>query len=204
MTDRTPTGDLRERIAEEIHLHCPARPYGGNCRCTALADAVLPGVEAETAALRQRIEEVEDQRDQALAWQDTAERIAAALEAERDQARAAVADEQRRADERRTELLEERDEALDALANAEKRAEQAERQRDQALNAIADERRGRLAAEAAVRRAREIHRRHDCARHVNPRTPVPCVNEGLCDGCAARYPCQTATALDAEQPKETP
>lgn len=103
---------------------------------TAIAGAVLPVVEAATAALRQRIEEVEDQRDQALAWQDTAERelrnaerrldaaerIAGAFEAERDKARAAVADEQRRADERRTELLEERDEALNALADAERQA----------------------------------------------------------------------------------
>lgn len=47
-------------------------------------------------------------------------------ERERDEALAAVADEQRRADERRTELLEERDEALDALGEAERRAEQAE------------------------------------------------------------------------------
>lgn len=66
-------------------------------------------------------------------------------------------------------------------------------QRDQALDQIAKERRGRLAAEAAVRRGREIHRRDDSS----PRGP-------LCGTCLTPWPCRTFTALAIKQPKETP
>lgn len=86
-----------------------------------------------------------------------------------------------------------------------KRCEQAEADRDALAHrltvradAIADERRGRLAAEAAVRRVRELHRRN--------------ANTGDCEHCSERdypdyavpHPCPTIAALDAEQPKETP
>lgn len=85
------------------------------------------------------------------------------------------------------------------------RLQQAETDRDQlaarnrALDAhIGDVTRHRLAAEAAVRRVRQVHRRHDCTRHVSARTPVPCVNDGLCEGCGARD-CRTLAALNAKE-----
>lgn len=191
--DRPPS--LRERLADA--LHCPTCGVEPGAHCLRArvdnrqphmtrvreADAVLPVVEAETAALRQRIEEVEEQRDQALAWQDTAER-------ERDQARshAAYLDEEIITPERalheqtiqRAEQAErERDEALEALAyGAEtlRRAEQVERERTEAL--------------AAVRRAHAIA-------------------EELADGCpwSGNEPAiakRLLTALTIKQPKETP
>ena len=127
----TPTGrtELRDRIAEALTREHYRRARerieaSPEDHCAAFADAILPVIEAETAALRERIEEVEDQRDQALAWQDTAER------------------ELRNAERR-----------LDA---AERIAAALEAERDKARDAIADERRGRLAAEAAVRRVRLV------------------------------------------------
>ena len=178
MTEKpAPSGDLRDQTAEA--LPCPVCPAQAGEPCHRAregnqqphmsrllrADAVLSVVEAETAALRQRAEEAERERD------DYRQRFANQMTA---------------ATELTTTLRE------------------AERKLQQALEAIADERRGRLAAEAAARRAREVHRRHDCTRHVLPGTPAPCANEGLCVGCAAPWPCPTVAALDAEQPKETP
>ena len=62
-----------------------------------------------------------------------------------------------------------------------RRAEQAERDRDKALDQITDERRGRLAAEAAVRRARQVL-------------------AGMHDGVLVR---RLLAALTIDQPKET-
>ena len=62
------------------------------------------------------------------------------------------------------------------------RAERAERDRDKALDQITDERRGRLAAEAAVRRARQVL-------------------AGMHDGVLVR---RLLAALTIDQPKETP
>ena len=145
--DRTPTADLRERLAEALtreHYRRARERIEASLEehCAAFADAVLPVFEAETAALRRRIEEVEDQRDQALAWQDTAER-------ERDDYRQRFANQMTAATELTTTLRE------------------AERKLQQALEAIADERRGRLAAEAAVRRAQALADRWSAALGVD-------------------------------------
>ena len=115
--DRTPTGDLRERLADAM-AHAPGTVYQAcnDDMYLRLADAVLPVVQDETASLRQRAEEAERERD------DYRQRFANQMTA---------------ATELTTTLRE------------------AERKLQQALEAIADERRGRLAAEAAVRRARE-------------------------------------------------
>lgn len=70
------------------------------------------------------------------------------------------------------------------------RAEKAERERNQARDAIATERRGRLAAEAAVRRVRQVLAR-----------------KTLLAGPQAEKAVRVAdveAALNAEQPKETP
>lgn len=164
------------------------------------AAIVITSLRDQRDEQRQRTENAEMEGRNILRRLDIADRLAGALEDERDKAR-------RERDEER--VIRQQAEEIIAIAHdtsnqAERARQAAERALAQARDAIADERRGRLAAEAAVRRGREIHRRHDCARHVSAHTPVPCVNEGLCDGCAARYPCQTATALEAEQPKETP
>jgi len=193
--DRPP---LRDQIAEALYRHTMDHAAGGPARLLtrdetvlwenslARADAVMHVVEAETAAKdaeikrlgeavdadggrlhrlrtelaeqRQRAEEAEDQRDQALAWQDTAER------------------ELRNAERR-----------LDA---AERIAAALEAERDQARDAIADERRGRLAAEAAVRRVKHV-----------------LAWKTLLAGPQAEKAVRVAdveAALDAEQPKETP
>lgn len=154
----------------------------------------------ELPALRQRAEQAKRERDTAREALDAAAIVIASLRDQRNEQR-------QRADkaERRVEHFEEHAAQVDADLGIEThRAETAERKLQQALDQIATERRGRLAAEAAARRGREIHRRHDCGRHVNPRTPVPCVNAGLCEGCGAKHPCQTYTALTIKQPKETP
>ena len=116
-----PDGDLRERLREaltrEHHRRARKRIEASpEEHCAGFADAVLPVVQDETAALRQRAEEAERERD------DYRQRFANQMTA---------------ATELTTTLRE------------------AERKLQQALEAIADERRGRLAAEAAVRRARE-------------------------------------------------
>lgn len=55
------------------------------------------------------------------------------------------------------------------------------------------------AAQDSLARVRELHRPHDCADHIRPSTPVPCVNAGVCRGCHAEYPCPTIRAIDAEE-----
>lgn len=52
----------------------------------------------------------------------------------------------------------------------------------------------------AVTRIRELHRPHDCATdHIKASTPVPCINEGVCRGCATTdYPCRTIRALEGQ------
>ena len=70
--DRTPTADLRERLAEALtreHYRRARERIEASLEehCAAFADAVLSVVEAETAALRQRAEEAERERDEALA-----------------------------------------------------------------------------------------------------------------------------------------
>lgn len=231
MSDATAPDALRDRIAQEIHLHCPARPH--RCQCTGLADAVMPAVQADRTEQAERLAYAEDRlRKAEQAYRRLADRHAD-TEATRDrwqkraeQAEAEVEKLQRRVSGYRgmkDVYLRERNAAHDELIEAEnliellcndreagqgvakaalteqrERAEQAEAQNRQYDTAIAAERRGRLAAEAAVRRVREHHHRHDCTRHVSASTPVPCVNEGLCEGCAARHPCPTVAALDAE------
>lgn len=54
-------------------------------------------------------------------------------------------------------------------------------------------------AEAALHRVWELHRPHDCADHIRPSTPVPCVNAGVCRGCHAEHPCPTLRAIDTEE-----
>lgn len=88
----------------------------------------------------------------------------------------------------------------------------AERERDQARDAIADERRGRLAAEAAVRRVRALHQPtqgqgYDCDEDDTPGSygdiAQVCTSCGTAHEYGVRWPCPTIAALDAEQPKET-
>jgi len=169
-----PTSDLRERLAEALQRHTvatalptpfppdlPETPWLENARRVneARADAVLSVVEAETAALRQRAEEAERERD------DYRQRFANQMTA---------------ATELTTTLRE------------------AERKLQQALEAIADERRGRLAAEAAVRRVREMAENEEerVARGFGYQfggKPFP----------ASILTRDVLAALDAEQPKET-
>lgn len=182
--DRTPTGDLCDQLAQEIHLHCPARPYGGNCRCTALATAVLPVVEAALNEQRERAERAEQERDTALVQ---------------------VVDEQRRADERCTELLEERDEALNSLTDA-------ERQRDEArlvAASLADNGPEHL---ATIERAEQAEQQRDAALAAlgdltDGRPCAPHPGNGWCQTHGERAPCPHAEArrllAALDQPEET-
>ncbi|MEV0584077.1 hypothetical protein [Nonomuraea sp. NPDC050310] len=56
------------------------------------------------------------------------------------------------------------------------------------------------AAEATLARVRDLHHVHRCATdgHTLARTPVPCVNDGICRCGAAD--CPTLAALDSEGP----
>lgn len=185
----------------------------------AIIRLVMPVVQAALA-------EVERQRDEALAAvadeQRRADERRTELLEERDEALDALADAER-----------ERDEALEALAyGAEtlRRAEEAERLAaeyrmqvddpdsllhalDQARDAIADERRGRLVAEAAVRRAlavidealpdwedtRAYHRERADRKGYSHDEAVAETSER-----AIKVMTDILAALDAEQPKETP
>lgn len=148
--DEPPTGDLRERLAQEIHLHCPSRPY--RCQCMTLADAVLPVVEAETAAKDADIERLGPE------W------VAAHNRATRNRQRAekaerALAEQQQRAEQAYTQLAAVADDAVAArdrwrarTDEQRARAQRAERQRSEAVKARGE-------AEAAVERVRDL-----CAR----------------------------------------
>ena len=124
--DRPPP--LRDQIAEALYRHTMHHAAGGPARLLtrdetvlwenslARADAVLPVVEAETAALRQRAEEADDRAD----WRPAYDRLAHALtealtraetaERQREQALDQIADERRgrlaaEAAERRVRLV---------------------------------------------------------------------------------------------------
>lgn len=106
----------------------------------------------ELPALRQRAEEAERERDTAREALDAAAIVITSLRDQRDEQR-------QRADkaERRVEHFEEHAAQVDADLGIEThRAETAERKLQQALDQIATERRGRLAAEAAARRAHAV------------------------------------------------
>ena len=105
MHPSAPGGNLRERLANT--LHCP-----------------VCGVEPGEHCLRAR----EDNRQPHMTRAQAADTLLPAVMAA---VGAAVAEEQQRADDRRTELLEERDQALHDLAEA-------ERQRDEDLTALPD------------------------------------------------------------------
>lgn len=173
--DRTPTGDLRDRIAEAL--------LAGRC-CTGhiprLADAVLPVVEAETAALRERAEKLQCQVNGYRGMKDRYLR-----------GRNAAHDELIEAENLIELLCNDREAgqrvAKAALTEQRQRADEAERQRDEALAAHhellaeTDEQRLRaVKAEAAVQRVRDLA-------------------ASLHDGVLVR---RFLTALD--QPEETP
>lgn len=97
MTDHMPVGDLRERLAEALYRRLREQvgsDAGAQIRAEAkaadLVDAVLPVVEAETAALRQRAEEAERQRDTAREALAGAGIVIASLRDQRDEVLAAV------------------------------------------------------------------------------------------------------------------
>lgn len=122
--DRTPTGDLRDRIAEAL--------LAGRC-CTGhiprLADAVLPVVEAETAALRERAEKLQCQVNGYRGMKDRYLRE-----------RNAAHDELIEAENLIELLCNDREAgqrvAKAALTEQRQRADEAERQRDEALAAV--------------------------------------------------------------------
>ena len=175
MTDRTPTGDLRDQIAEALYQWTlnaagasstspPLHPrILENLRVNSLAraDAVMPLVQA---AIADRDREIEQLRDMYVSACDRARSVRDDLKWARSEL--AKADAENRA--------------------TGQRAEKAETRLQQALDQIATERRGRLAAEAAVRRALAVLDQTIPADHIGDVGP------------------QLREALTIKQPKETP
>lgn len=161
MPDRTPTGGLRERLAEAIRAaahwcgpgcvdedgepDCTAHPartvyaetetdgvlWNVSGAVSALADAVMHVIEAETASKDAEIERLTQWRDEHRTY--VAVQIDR-LHREREHARLAADGQRRRADDAENKLI-----AVDALWDEQrKRAEEAERQRDEARTELAE------------------------------------------------------------------
>lgn len=156
--------DLRTQLAEEL----------GDPEA---ADAVMHVIEAHILAitvdateradlLAGRLEQAERERDTAREALDAAAIVIASLRDQRDEQRQRAETAERKRDEERA--IRQQAEEIIAIAHqtsnqaererarAVQRADHAEQKLQQARDAIADERRGRLAAEAAVRRARAL------------------------------------------------